>query len=382
MHAVTEFHSMDELANARLTWKHLWEKTRGASYFQSYDWLRSYLRFYGEGLKLKVLLVTIAAKPIGLIPLVVRNVRTQLGSAAVLTFPLGEWGSFYGQVGPNPAATWQGAMPHVLGSKRDWQVVELPGNDDSGPEGTRVSAALKTGGLQVAQTSQIRHPIVDLTEDWDHFLSERSPRCRMQLAQAEHAVQRYGAVSFHRWRPDGLKSGQTDRRWDLLAAVDALKRKSDHSASRAEIELAFLRDAHSSAVDLGVADICTLTVGGRPIAAAYSYATNGLVEPVLFVTDPEIGEAAIQLLHCMMIRDSFLRRDRRIVFRAEHATNAETWANSSVIATTYGHYAWLSPQAQMLRLKQRKAKVVGGMLSVPMSGSADTNSTLRLYAGT
>ena len=382
MHAVTEFHSLDELANARLTWKQLWEKTPSASYFQSYDWLRSYLRFYGEGLKLKVLLVTMAAKPIGLIPLVVRTVRTQLGAAAVLTYPLGEWGSFYGQVGPNPAATWQGAMPHVLSSKRDWQVVELPGNDDAGPEGSRISASLRTGGLQMAHTSQIRHPIVDLSDDWDHFLSERSPHCRMQLAQAEHAVQRHGAVSFHRWRPDGLKCGQTDRRWDLFDSVDALKRKSDHSASRADIELAFLRDAHSSAVDLGTADICTLTVGGRPVAAAYSYATNGLVEPVLILADPDIGEAAIQVLHCLMIRDSFMRHDHRIVFRAEHATNAEPWANASAIATTYGHYAWLSPQAQMLRLKQRKSKVAGGMLSIPMSGSADTKSTLRLYAGT
>ncbi len=73
MLSVAEFRSLDELANVRLTWKSLWEQTPDANYFQSYDWLRSFWRFYGEGLKLKVLLVSMAAKPIGLVPLVIKH---------------------------------------------------------------------------------------------------------------------------------------------------------------------------------------------------------------------------------------------------------------------------------------------------------------------
>lgn len=380
MLSVAEFRSLDELANVRVTWKSLWEQTPDANYFQTYDWLRSFWRFYGEGLKLKVLLVSMAAKPIGLLPLIIKHERTQLGFASVMTYPLGEWGPFYGQVGPNAVATFQGALPHVFKKRGDWNVVELP-NFENSDDNRRLKEAIGECGLQTSLSGALRHPKIRLSDGWDEYLSQLSPEIRLRYSKAEHALRRVGPISFHRWRPSGAPDGKTVRRWDLLQHVDVLKRQSDSCSSRADIELSFLRDAHPAAVDAGAVDLCTLNVGRKTVAAMYSYVTRGVVTPVLIVVDPQHAAAATDVLMGHLIRDGFMRGDRHIVFRTEHQDLAAPWANDSGLALTYGYYAWASPQAQMLRLKQkRKKKVNAACGAVPMSGISDTALTMKLYA--
>ena len=380
MLSVAEFRSLDELANVRLTWKSLWDQTPDANYFQSYDWLRSYWRFYGEGLKLKVLLVSMAAKPIGLVPLVIKHERTQIGVASVLTFPVGEWGAFYGQVGPNPVATFQGAMPHIFRKRADWNVIELPCFENT-EENRRLKEAMSECGLQTSISGALRHPKIRLQDGWDEYLADLTPPMRLRLSQAEHALRRVGPLSFHRWRPTGASDGKTVRRWDLLQHVADLKRASDQCSSRADIELAFIRDAHPGAVDLAAVDLCTLNIGRRTIAAAYSYISNGILTPVLFVTDPQYAVHATDVLMGYLVRDGFMRQDEEIVFRTEHQDLAAGWTNDAATALTYGYYAWMSPQAQMLRLKQnRKKKLKSAHGSIPTSGVSDTATTVQLFS--
>jgi CelD/BcsL family acetyltransferase involved in cellulose biosynthesis len=73
MIAVSEINTFEELANLRVTWRELWEKTPNASFVQSWDWLRSYWRVYGDKQELRTLLVTLRTKPIGIVPLVTRG---------------------------------------------------------------------------------------------------------------------------------------------------------------------------------------------------------------------------------------------------------------------------------------------------------------------
>lgn len=379
MLSVAEFRTLDELANVRVTWKSLWDQTPDANYFQTYDWLRSFWRFYGEGLKLKVLLVSMGAKPIGLLPLIVKHERTQLGVASVLTYPVGEWGPYFGQVGPNPVATFQGALPHVFRKRGDWNVVELP-NFENTDENRRLKEALGECGLQTTLSGALRHPKIALKEGWDNYLSQLTPEIRSRYSKSEHALRRVGPISFHRWRPTGTPDGKTVRRWDLLQHVETLKRQSDSCASRADIELSFLRDAHPAAVDVGAVDLCTLSVGRKTVAASYSYVSHGVVTPVLIVTDPQHAAAANDVLLGHLVRDGFMRRDRQIVFRTEHQELAAGWANDSGLALTYGYYAWASPKAQMLRLRQKRKNKQNAAGLVPMSGISDTKVTLQLYA--
>ena len=88
-------------------------RTSAASFFHSFDWLEIYWRHFGDGQRLRVLVVRAGGEPLGILPLVVRSERTRLGTVRTLTYPLHDWGTFYGPIGPNPTATLlAGFAPH------------------------------------------------------------------------------------------------------------------------------------------------------------------------------------------------------------------------------------------------------------------------------
>ena len=51
-----------------------------------------------------MLTVFVDDRPAGILPLVVQSEKSKVGRVRVLTFPLHEWGSFYGPVGPDRPA--------------------------------------------------------------------------------------------------------------------------------------------------------------------------------------------------------------------------------------------------------------------------------------
>ena len=105
MTTIEEINDPVRLADLRPLWNHLLGETPGATFFQSCDWLECYWRHYGPGQRLRVLVVRDGQRPLGILPLVVRTERTRVGSVRVLTYPLHDWGTFYGPIGPEPAAT-------------------------------------------------------------------------------------------------------------------------------------------------------------------------------------------------------------------------------------------------------------------------------------
>lgn len=380
MQAVTEIRTLDELATLRVTWKSLWEQTRQPSFHQSYDWVRSYLRYYSEGLKLRTLVVTMAGKPVGIVPFVIRNVRTKVGAASVLTWPAESWATFLSPVGPHPTTTLQAALTHITKSARDWNVIELTNIDPAGFDGTRICNAFNAGGLQLSQTGCLQHPLIQLTGTWDEYLADRPQIWRSRFAQSEQAVRDLGPISFLRWRPNGGEVGETDRRWDYFTTLETLHHQTESCSSRANIELAFLRDVHPAAVDAGAVEICMLNAGSTPIACVYSYVSGKTVEPVLMAASSETGSAALHVLLCHIVRDSFSRRDERVLFRSEQFEFADLWSNETANAVSFGHYAWLSPQAQALRMRKRQSKPATN-IELSTSGASASINHVRLYRG-
>jgi len=353
MIAVSEITTFEELANLRVTWRELWEKTPNVSFVQSWDWLRSYWRTYGDKQQLRVLLVTLRTKPIGIVPLVTRHVETSLGTASVLSWPKNTFVPFYGAIGPNPAATLSTAFSHVRRTQRNWKALELPQIDEFGSDNLRTNNALRNARLKPLRNGAVAHPVVEMTGCWDDYMESRNMSARMDFIESEKVGEHCGAVSFHRWRPEGGIVGATDRRWDLFHVFEGIRRDTKGRGRRDDRELDVMKDAHSAAVDAGVVEFCSLTVSGHPAACAYNYRTEGRLENVFLGAREEYGDAALTCLLGHMLRDSFMRDDQRIVFHPHDAQQVRTWSNADLTSIAYGHYAKFSPVAQLL--KRRRA---------------------------
>ncbi len=357
MIAVTEINTFEELANLRVTWRELWEKTPNVSFVQSWDWLRSYWRTYGDKQQLRILLVTLRTKPIGIVPLVTSEVETALGATPVLSWPKNTFVPFYGAIGPNPAATLSTSFSYVCKTRRNWKSLELPQIDEFGYDNLRTNNALRNSRLKPLRNGAVAHPVVDMSGRWDDYMGSRDIAARKEFIQAEKIIEHCGPVSFHRWRPEGGKVGATDRRWDLFRVFEGIRRDAKGPARRDDRELDVIKDAHSAAVDAGAVEFCSLTVSGRPAACAYSYRTEGRIENVFLGSREEYGDAALTGLLGHMLRDSFMRDDESIVFQPYDALRVTSWSNADVTSIAYGHYAKLSPAAQLL--KRRRAAEAG-----------------------
>lgn len=374
MIAVAEMRSFEELAKIRMSWKLLWEKSRDASFAQSWEWMRSYCHLFGQDIDLRTLIVTLNAKPIGIVPFVQRPVQTKLGVANVLTWPLEDWGLSYGAIGPNPAATLTAAMRHIRNS-RDWNAIELSGVDESGTDRGRTRNALQNCGITPIESDACQHPMINLDGSWDWYLEEQGPDSRMNLTRAEREVSQHGPVTFHRWRPIGGRIGETERRWDLFHTCEELHRGKSSSSARTETELAFLKDLHPVAVDAGAVDICTMTVNGRPVACSYGHIHNGILDVQFVQAIDPIGAPATELLIGNLVRDSFMRGDRRITFRRDYAKAAASWINGSLKTVTLSHVPKLSPRGQLLKFGRRSERSLAPAATTDAQG-------LRAFSGT
>lgn len=350
MIGVVELNSFDDLARIRETWRELWEATPGASYFQSWEWLRSYWRLHGEQQQLRVLLFTLRARPIGIVPLIVRPVPTPLGRTNALTWPLNGHGAFYGAIGPNPAATLTAAFRYLSSSRRKCSIIDLPHIDEFGADNGRTRNAMRNARLTSRQTGMVKHPVVELGDSWDDYIDDLPLKNRAQYIQAEQLARQFGQLSFHRWRPEGNDVGQTERRHDLFRQFQQLRSRSSRNESDGSLQLT--EDLHPTAVDAGVVDLCTLCVGGVPAASSYGYQMNGTLE-LLYVEAPgNQGDLMHSVLMSYLIRDSFMRSDERILFQPDQAPAARLWANSTTASVRLSWYSRFSAKAQALRLQR------------------------------
>jgi len=346
MRAVTELSSIDDLSRVRVTWKRLWDQCPEASFFQSWDWLRSYLRVYEDGQKLRALIVSEGSTPVGIVPLVQHNIHTRLGIAGVLRYPLDNHGIFYGPIAQQPGTILASAIQHAL-RRRDWCTLELGYIDEAGHDDGQSRTVLTESRLRIQAMSTVDHPSVQLDHSWETYLQKHRAHFRSLMEAAESDLSQYGMVSFFRWRPAGGFSGQTDRRWDLFEVFSRIHNASRERTSRTAAEMALLKDAHPAAVDAGAVEICLLSICGRTLACSYGYHRGGTIEQLYTGGLPQV-QSAVPVLLDRMIQDSLMRNDRRILFRKPNET-IRRWCNSSVSAVTLSHYERFSPQAHLLQ---------------------------------
>jgi len=366
MSAVHLFRDIEALENLALPWNALHGQTRGASFFQTREWLTRYWRHFAADQELLVFAVRDGRDWLGIVPLVVRQEETRLGPLRTLTYPLADWGSFYGPIGPQPTATLIAVFQKLRRMRRQWDVIDLRCVDRHGPDAGRVQATMRFAGLPAAYLPWKQTALVDLAEGWDAYFAERSGKFRNNVRRADKRLAQMGAVEFQRHRPAAATRGGGDPDWPLLNDVLDVAERSWQGKAGTGTTLSspsivqFIIDCHADAARLGMLDVAALRLNGRVIAFGYNYHHQGQVFGLRSGYDPEFASAgAGTALLAEMFRDSAARGDTCFDLGPGSLEAKRPWASRHATSYHCPHYPAGSLKAQLLRAK-RKVWGVGG----------------------
>lgn len=358
MRHVVEINDPVELEAYRAAWSGLLAQTRGASFFQSLEWLEAYWRFHGEHQRLRVLLVHDQDRLTGILPLAVRSEPTRLGGMRVLTYPLHDWGAFYGPIGPDLMDTLSAGLAHVRRTPRDWDLLELRWVDESGCDEGKSAQAMAQAGFAPRRQCSARSAQITLSGSWDQFWMARTSHFRNNVRRAEKKLAQRGTIRHVRYRPGGAAHQQSDPRWDLYDACEAIAEESWQSKSPTGTTLThpgvrlFLRHVHEVAARAGAVDLNLLLLDDVPVAFNYAYHYRGYVFGLRTGYDSAAAaHGAGIVLQKRMIRDCFERCDHTYDLGPDYLECKRYWLTD---VRPICRYTWFppTPRAQLLRLKR------------------------------
>lgn len=316
MPQVTEINDIAHLAPYRAHWRHLHEQMECASFFHTLEWLEIYWKHFGAGQKLRALIVSQADQPLGILPLTVIQEQSRLGQIRTLTYPLHNWGSFYGPIGPDPAGTLAAGLNHIHRTKRDWDLLELRWLGASSSAVERSEAALRKTGFQAYKTRWDLAAMIDHSGTWDEYLRSRKKKWRTNLRRWQRRLEEQGQVDYIRFRPAGAEHGEGEPRWDLYDTCIDIARRSWQGSSTTGTTLShdnvrlFLREVHAKAAEMGAVDLNLMLLDGKPFAFAYNYHCRGYVYGLRVGYDSSVADDGVgNILYNKIIEDNFRRGD-------------------------------------------------------------------------
>ena len=226
-----------------------------------------------------VLVVRADGRPLGILPLVVQRESTRVGRVRTLTYPLHDWGTFYGPIGPNPTATLLAGLrhvaPHAVAIGTCWTFAgstptAATGGGPSGPWSRPACIPTRKPGTSPRAS---KSPALGRSIG---AAGRRNGGTTSSVAAA--AWPNWAKCPFLRYRPAGAAAGDGDPRWDLYdACVDAgrgeVGKAAPSTAPRSAARVCQLPARHPRRgrprrrrVDLNL-----LLLDGRPVAFAYNY---------------------------------------------------------------------------------------------------------------
>ncbi len=372
---VSEVNSLEQLPELRPAWDELLAQTQGTTFFQSLAWLETFWQFYGHeyGWRLRVLLLEEDGRPVGILPLAVILEASRVGRVRVLGYPLNGWGSFYGPIGPQPAATLEAGLRHIHDSQRDWDVLDLRWVDGGIDQG-QTELAMRKAGFNCQRQVWYSSAQIELNGGWDRYWASRKSTWRSNVRRCERLLMRHGNVELVRYRPLGDVHGDGDPRWDLYEACVELAQRSWQGSSTTGTTLShasvrdYLQAAHASAAKEGAVDINLLKLDGQPVSYAYNYHFHGWVYGVRSGYDSSIvQDGAGTVLIAKMIEDGCRRGDRLIDLGPNYLECKRNWMTRLQPAL---HYTYFNParlRAQALRMKRIVKRWLGWSRSTELT---------------
>ncbi|QDT42020.1 hypothetical protein Pan241w_21010 [Gimesia alba] len=397
MITVAEINDIDRIDNFRLAWRSLLGKTKGVTFAHSPEFLEQYWEHFGEGLKLRTLMVTLGNKVIGIVPLVVKPVPTKMGTMRVLTYPLDGWGAFFSQIGQNPAATMVTAMRHLRNSKRDWDLIDLRYIDQDGLDRKRTANAFKSVGFQGSQAVWQQLPLVNTQEtDWTSYLSSRSTDTQQQIFSAEQSISKTGRVAFYRSQLEDPLAPGWNPRWDLWTEFEQMEFSFGNQTTIAggsfsnSRKLAFLRDLHGPAVRAGLARIDALFINHTLVACAYGLQHAHGTDYLALGRQKNASPEVITALIAHMIQQSILDGEPSLNLSLLGPEFASIWKNQDQKSYRCSHFPVTAPRSQVLRLNRwiqqpalkpsRTELVATTKPELKLSQTPDTDSSIEITA--
>ncbi len=356
---VLEIDNVEQLALQRPWWNRLLSQTPNATFFHTLDWLEVYWRHFGHDQKLRVLVVLSDGEPTGIVPLAVRREPTRVGRVSVLGYPLSDWGSFFGPIGPEPMATLAAGLSHVRQSRRDWDLLDLRYIDAAGTDRGCTPRAMRMAGFSPQKQTWARVALIDLAGTWEEYWQSRPSKWRSNVGRCRRRLSELGRVTYLRYRPRGDAYGDGDPRWDLYDASVHLAQDSWQGSSSTGTTLShtsvqpFLRDAHGVAAALGNLDLNLLMVDDRPAAFSYNYQRDGWISGLRMGFDPTLAAYGPgTVLQAMIVEDSFCRGDRVYDLGVGSLECKQRWQTGVVASHRYTHFPLADLRADLLRAKR------------------------------
>ena len=277
----------------------------------------------------------------------------------VLTYPLHDWGSFYGPVGPQPEATLAAALAHLRRTHRDWDVLELRWIPPAASDLQQTERAMREAGFQARKTVWDRTAVVDLQGGWDAYLAGRSGKWRGNLRNAQRKLASHAQVEHVRHRPRGAAHGQGDPRWDLYDHCESIARRSWQGDSSTGTTLShetvrrFLRQSHAAAAEVGALDLNLLLLDQQPAAFVYNYRWGGQVFGLRAGYDAEVSrDGAGNVLLAAAVEDSFRRGDLLYDLGAGYIPCKRHLLTRIVPIYRVSHFHPGAPRTLLLRVKR------------------------------
>ncbi|HBO45938.1 MAG TPA: cellulose biosynthesis protein [Planctomycetaceae bacterium] len=356
MKHVEEINHIGKLERYRPLWRAMLAQTPDATFFQSLDWLLTYWKHFGADKELRVLVGWDGDRPIGILPLVLQTEQTKVGAVRVLTYPLHDWGTFFGPLGPDPAAMLELGMEHLRRGPCDWDLLDLRWVDEDGADEGRTAEIMESSDFEPRRQKWDRAAVVEMDGTWDDYWQARTPKWRESVRRYHRRLEEAGRLEFVRYRPE---PGENDPRWDLYDACVAVAEASWQGESTDGTTLChksvapFLRDAHEAAVRTGWLDLCLLKLDGRPIAFAYNYRRGGRVFGLRTGFDPAAAELGPgKVLQYLMFKDGFDRGDKHFDMGVGSLEVKQHWLTSIVTSYRLTCFSSNNVRAQLLRLKR------------------------------
>ncbi len=360
MLTTTELNSVDDFDAIRATWHRLWALTARATFFQTPEWIETAWKHYPDPQKLRVILVERQGEIVGIVPFCVRTERRKVGSLRMLTYPLNDWGTFFGPIGQHPGTAFRAAMRHLCSTPRDWDLIDLCWVDEAASEFLDVGLAMREARYGFLARPRMEVRICRMTGDWEAFVAGKSHNWRRQMRRDLHQLEEAGEVRLLRYRPEAGGSGAEPEHFEVYQLCEEIAKKSWQADAESQSTLCsprvrqVLLPLHRQAAALGMLDVAVLMVGERPAAFFYNYAARGHVYGLRMGYDPaaELAGAGKILLY-RMIEDSFRRGDVEYCFGPGRQSYKDRFATEMRHAYSFRHYAWGSFRSQLLHLRER-----------------------------